>query len=180
MPTYCSYILNHWLAPQGTCACSNRVGWVQQPQTDWQHPKHGKVALWPLFKTAKYIRNREIDFTFNVPFMNRVSYFITQYTARPYKYLSDPVWKKSTSETWGFCLPCSSPRKYDLWQEQHCYTFKAGSPCSQQLVMVKYECCLQYSLWDQRTGCVPNLCSRDCEHERREGSTAGLPCLSLD
>ena len=74
--------------------------------------------------------------------MNWVSCFITQYTDCPYKYLSDPVWKKCTSEMWGFCLPCSSPRKCDLQQEQHCYTFKAGSPCSQQLVMVKYECCL--------------------------------------
>lgn len=43
---------------------------------------------------------------------------------------------------WGFCLPCSSPRKYDLQWEQHCYTFKAGGPCSQQLVLVKYECCV--------------------------------------
>lgn len=45
-------------------------------------------------------------------------------------------------ETWGFCLPCSSPRKCDLQRDQHCYTFKAGRPCSQQPVMVKYECCL--------------------------------------
>lgn len=174
MPTYCSYILNHWLAPQGTCACSNRVEWVQQPQTDWQHPNHGKVALWPLFKTAKYVRNRKIDFTFNVPFMNRVSCFITQYTARPYKYLSDPVWKKSTSETWGFCLPCSSPRKYDLWQEQHCYTFKASSPCSQQLVMVKYECCL-HILYGTNAQAASPTCTAGTA-SMRDGREAAQDC----